>query len=95
MVGGPSHESVEQCTVSVGLQSEMKGKGNVPGGWEAVGSILGILTVWSMSAKFEEWAITTHVHGPPAMSGPVVWHENRRSRTLIFNCVCLARSTAF
>lgn len=48
----PSHEFVGRSTVSTGNQSERKGKGSVPGGQEAVGGILGILAVWSLSAKF-------------------------------------------
>lgn len=48
----PSYEFVGQCTVSTENQSERKGKGNVPGGQEAVGGILGILAVWSLFAKF-------------------------------------------
>lgn len=70
-----------QCTVSVGIESERKGKGNVPGRQETVGGILGILAVWSLSAKFQLPVITSHGRGPPAMGGPVVWPENGRAGT--------------
>lgn len=76
-------------------ETTLKGKGNVPGGQETVGGIWGILAVWSQSAKFQLQFTATHVHGPPATSGPAVWHENGRTRTQAFKWVCPAPSTAF
>lgn len=73
----PSHELVEQCTVSVGIQSERKGKGNVSSGQETVGGLLGTLAVWPLSARFQLPVTTTHVHGPPAMSCPVAEQGSR------------------
>lgn len=79
----PSHELVEQRTVSVGIQSERKGKGSVSSGQETVGGLLGTLAVWSLSAKFQLQVITTHVHGPPAM-------PSGRAGAQAFKWVCLA-----
>lgn len=70
-----------QCTISVGIQFERKGKGNVPGRQETVGGILRILAVWSLSAKFQLQAITSHGCRLSAMGGPVVWPENGRAGT--------------
>lgn len=81
--------------VSVGIQSERKGKGNGPGGQKTVGGILGILAVWSPSARFQLPVLIGHGHGPPTMGGPVVWREHGRAGTSTFTWVCPAPSTAF